>query len=121
MESFGIAPELVDLMASNEILLLCVSGSSNTSISNLLNIEEDAVKDIITTIFDFDGWKEDLEFSPYRIFEESESYLAFVGTIAELRSEFNVEPNITIDDINVMYLNCQTYSRIEDQLEQGWV
>jgi hypothetical protein len=120
MESFGISPELVDLMASNEILLMCVSGASNSSISRILNIDKDAVEEILLTIFSFNGWEDDIEFSPYGIYQADPSYISFVGSIADLNMEFNVEPNLDIDEINTMYFNCKTYSEIEDKMEVGW-
>jgi hypothetical protein len=119
MESFGVAPELVDLMASNEILLMCVSGSSNSSISRILNIDIEDVQDIISTIFNFDGWDDDLEFNPYQIYQIDNEYIAFVGEIAELIEHFMLT-DWDIDDINTMYFNCQIYSEIEDKLEVGW-
>ena len=119
MDSFGVSPELVDLMASNEILLMCVSGASNSSISRILNIDMEDVQDIISTILNFKGWEDDLEFCPYRIYQEDNEYISFVGSIAELIEHF-VLTEWDIDDINTMYFNCQIYSEIEDKLEVGW-
>ena len=128
MESFGISPDLVDLMASNEILLMCVSGSSNCSISRILNIDEESINEIISTIFDFDGWEEDLEFSPYHIYEQDESNIAFIGSIVDLfigTGRVNLsKPNkgsITIEEIDLMYRICTIYRSIEDKLEKEWV
>ena len=115
MNSFGIAPELVDLMASNDILLMCVSGSSNSAISKLLNIDEDAIKEIVSTILNFDGWTTDLDFNPYKIYQEDPSFISFVGCIAEMNN-----PEVTIDMIKVMHLSCIIYSEIEELLENGW-
>lgn len=116
MDSFGISPELVDLMASNDILLMSVSGSANKSISTILNIDEDAIKEILSTILSFDGWTKDLEFNPLKIYEQDHSYLAFVGSIAELAI-----PGITISDIILMYSMCTLYSEIESKLETDWI
>jgi hypothetical protein len=115
MSSFGISPELVDLMASNEILLMCVSGSSNTSISKLLNIDEEAVSEIVSTIFDFPGFSTDLEFSPYSIYKEDNSFISFAGSIVE------IEEDTGIEKIELMYNNCKIYSEIEERLDSDWV
>lgn len=117
MDSFGIAPELVDLMASNEILLMCVSGSSNESISRILNIDEDDIEEIISLIFDFKGWEKDLNFNPYRIYREDPDYIAFVGSIVDSRGTEDGD----IDTINTMFFNCQIYSEIEEKLDLNWV
>jgi hypothetical protein len=117
MESFGIAPELVDLMASNEILLMSVSGSSNQSISRILNIDIDSIKEIISTIFDFDGWSTDLEFSPLHVYESDNSYIAFVGAVVELFGQ----DKITIEEINTMHRNCEIYESIANKLDKEWV
>jgi len=119
MESFGIVPELVDLMASNEILLMCVSGSSNSSMSKILNIDEDSISEIILTIFDFSGWKEDLDINPLHVYEQDNSYISFVGAIAETR--IGKETTITISDIDLMFRICEIYKSIEEKLEIGWV
>ena len=116
MESFGIAPELVDLMASNEILLMCVSGSSNKSISSILNIDIEAVSEILDSILSFKGWEKDLEYSPYSIYKEDPEYISFVGTIRD--SDNN--DSTTIDTINIMYNNCKIYESIEERLEIDW-
>ena len=128
MESFGISPELVDLMASNEILLMCVSGSSNSSISRILNIDEESINEIISTIFDFDGWKEDLDFSPFHIYEQDSNRIAFIGSIVDLfvgTAKINIsdphEDDINIDKIELMYKICSIYKSIEDKLEKEWI
>jgi len=116
MESFGIAPELVDLMASNEILLMCVSGSSNNSISTILNIDIDAISEILEAILSFPGWEKDLEYSPYSIYKKDSDYISFVGSIRESDDS----DDTTIDTINIMYNNCKIYESIEERLEINW-
>jgi hypothetical protein len=64
MDTFGISPDLVDLLADKDILTMCVSGASNRSISTALDIEEEDVKKVIQAIFDFNGWEKDLSINP---------------------------------------------------------
>ena len=118
MDSFGIAPELVDLMASNEILLMCVSGSSNESISKILNIDVDAVTEILDVVLSFPGWNKDLEFSPYNIYKQDNSFIGFVGTIVETIG--NEQTDTTIDAITLMYSSCRIYEEVEEMLDVGW-
>lgn len=121
MESFGISPDVVDLMASNDILLMCVSGSSTSSISRILDIDEHAVSEIIDTVFSFSGWDSDIEFNPYKIYKEDKEYISFVGSIVDLNIEFKINPALEIKDINTMYANCEIYSTIEDKLDKEWI
>ena len=118
MESFGIAPELVDLMASNEILLMCVSGSSNESISRILNVDKESVAEILDVILTFPGWEKDLDFSPYRIFKEDSSFIGFTGQVLETIGP--EDAGINLQTIKIMYNNCKIYESIEEKLEIGW-
>lgn len=122
MDSFGIAPELVDLMACNDVLLMCVSGSSNYSISRLLNIDDVAILEILSTVLNFNGWKEDLPFNPYACYV---SLPSVVGN--SLYSSFRNEviivfgPHIIEGDIDIMYRVCKIYSEIEAKLDRDWI
>ena len=120
MDSFGIAPELVDLMASNEILLMSVSGASNKSISRILNIDETSIGEILLTVFDFAGWKEDLFFSPYRLYEIDRSLVGFIVLVKDTNELSNLT-NIGIEDIEIMYNMCSIYSEIESRLDTDWI
>jgi hypothetical protein len=121
MDNFNITPELVDLMASNDVLLMCVSGSSNSSISKILDIDEATVAEIIHTVFNFSGWGSDIELNPYNLYKDDSSYISFVGSVVDLNLEFNLNPALGIEQINTMYFNCLIYSEIEDKLDKEWV
>ena len=117
MESFGIAPELVDLMASNEVVLMCVSGSSNESISSILNMDIESISEILDVILSFSGWTKDLEFNPYNYYKEDSTLIGFIGSIREACSD----DTITLDIITTMYNICKTYDQIEGTLDRDWV
>ena len=70
VDSFGISPELVDLLADNDIITMCVSGSSNATISKNLDIEVESVNTVILTILDFTGWKYDMSINPLSIYND---------------------------------------------------
>jgi len=76
LDNFDIPGDLVDLLSDNDILTMCVSGSSNSSISRILDIDEDSVKNVIVAIFGFDGWVADLSFNPLRVANTKGEYLA---------------------------------------------
>lgn len=120
VSNFGVSPELVDLMASNDILLMCVSGSSNTSISKVLNIDEKSIKEIISLVLDFDGWTQDLDLNPYSIFNN----IALMGRI--LFRDFKIEimsvaPHTKISEMEIMYRVCRVYDKISTKLDREWV
>ena len=95
---FGISPELVDVMSSLEILVMCVSGYSNATISKTLSISEREVSSVIRNYLRFDGFSTDLKYSPIREY----------GTNRD-----SLEPEIK----NA----CDLYSILESLLDENWI
>jgi hypothetical protein len=122
MESFGVAPELVDLMACNDVLVMCVSGSSNDSISRVLNMDDTSILEILTTVLDFRGWREDLPFNPYAYYRSLPS-IRGNSLYSSFREEVIIMfgPHIIEGDICEMYRICKTYCAIEERLERDWI
>lgn len=96
---------------------MCVSGSSNESISKILNIDIDAISDILSVILNFNGWTSDLDYSPYSVYKEDPDHVAFVGTVVET----HMPGWISINEMDLAYSLCKIYSEIEDKLDQDWV
>jgi len=124
MNSFGISPELVDLLADNDILVMCVSGSSNATISRNLDIEIESINTIILTILDFTGWKYDMGINPLSIYND----LAFVNNKGgyPLFKEFDAvitkkDPSIGEKDRKTMFRVCKLYDSISSRLDKEWV
>ena len=124
MDSFGISPELVDLLADNDILVMCVSGSSNATISRNLDIEIESINTIILTILDFTGWKYDMGINPLSIYND----LAFVNNKGgyPLFKEFDAvitkkDPSIGEKDRKTMFRVCKLYDSISSRLDKEWV
>ena len=124
MNSFGISPELVDLLADNDILVMCVSGSSNATISRNLDIEIESINTIILTILDFTGWKYDMGINPLSIYND----LAFVKNKGgyPLFKEFDAvitkkDPSIGEKDRKTMFRVCKLYDSISSRLDKEWV
>lgn len=65
---------IVDLLADYDILYYCVTGLSNKVISELLDIDEEDVKNTLINRFNFSGWKVTLNFSPIYIFNRSNGF-----------------------------------------------
>jgi hypothetical protein len=121
VESFGINPDVVDLMASNEILLMCVSGASNRSISLTLNMDESDVQEIISTILDFSGWTVDLDVNPLKIY----SSLGYKGGYRRFTAFYDEMTKLyftVIDDkkIQTMFRTCRVYEQIAQRLDAEW-
>lgn len=120
-DNFGINPDVVDLVASNDILLMSVSGSSNHSISVMLDVDESVIVDVLRTVLDFDGWGDDLLTNPYYTF----SYLCNMGKtlFKDFRNEVVSTFGTTVKDadIQTMFRVCRTYDKISERLEREWV
>lgn len=122
-ERFGINPEIVDLMASNDVLLMSVSGSSNKSISTLLDIDESYVKDILSTVLDFEGWDTDLSISPYLIYERLSNATSKSGypLFREFTEEISVIHDFdSVDSLKTMFRICRIYDKISELIDKEW-
>jgi len=119
-DNFGLSENLVDLMASSDILLMCVSGSSNDSISRLLNVDEESVTEVVKQVLEFDGWAIDLPLNPYSIF----TVLANDGKVLfrPFRDEIVLVFGTLLseDSIKTMFRICRIYDKIERKLERDW-
>ena len=125
LDSFGISPDLVDLLADNDILVMCASGSSNKSISAHLDIDIRSIKEIIQSVYSFPGWEEDIEFNPLQIFNElldSGDYLFgdFKSSVTDQIDNFGLEP-IRTGGLRIMFRVCKLYESISERLEKEWV
>lgn len=114
-EKFDIRGELVDLMASYDILALSASGVSNETISSILNIDIEEVKSEIQKYLGFDGWEHTLEFNPRKMFEnyseiDDASYAIFL---------FNIKQD-GFKDANLLVDVLQRFHKLEKELENEW-
>ena len=73
LNTFGNSDCLVELMASDNILLLCASGASNDEISRTLDVDVDAVESTIIDYFGdditFSGWSDSLTINPFSMYQ----------------------------------------------------
>src|SRR3989304_2654743 len=58
-------PRVAELVSVSNILLLCVSGFSITEIADRYDFDESYVRWICNKYLGFEGWKENLGFSPW--------------------------------------------------------
>ena len=124
MSSFGISPKLVDLLADNDILTMCVSGSSNSTISKSLDIDIESVNEVVLNILDFTGWKYDMSMNPLSIYNDlavsknKGGYPLFKEFDAVITKK---DPGIGDKDRKTMFRLCKLYDSISSRLDKGWV
>lgn len=116
--TFNVSDSLVELVANSEILHMCVTGASNTSISETLDVDVQDVMSVIKAIYDFDGWVDDLGLNPYKIFEHlrntgSYQYKDFKDAVSEYSSEE--------DEVKNMFRSCRTYEKIKINIDNNWI
>ena len=116
LDNFNISGDTVDLLADNDILLMSAAGASNVSISSLLNVDLESVNRSIKHAFDFDGWPEDLEISPFVIFNS----LRNEGKYLFKDFEKMCYPIKDQKTIQTMYRICKKYERICILLDKEW-
>lgn len=122
-DKFGIDGWVVEMFANMDVLLLCVSGASNHTISEFLDIDDSMVTAIIKDTFNFDGWEKDLPLNPYKIycdglasFRDYEYY--FRPEIDTILASYKAFEYI---DIAELYLMCETFHDIEERIEHEWI
>lgn len=122
---FGIDGWVVEMYANLDILSLCVSGASNSTIVEVLDVPMDEVIKVLSDTFQFDGWKRDLPINPLRMFNlfdgqksSVEHYICFVGEVSiELRKQKELWE---VNPVKLFYM-CETFTDIEGKINDEWV
>lgn len=126
-ECFGIQGWVVELYANLDILQLCASGASNTSIVNFSDLDLEDVVEVLLTTFKFKGWEQDLPVNPYKIYnelfiklgDEGRQYLE--GTFKySLKNTLGLYPQ-SPQDVDVIYEICKTMKEIEERIQNEWI
>lgn len=108
--AFDLGNYIVDLMADYNIVLLCVSGSSNDSISKALDLDIDDIRNTIKNRLSFDGWETNLKFSPYYTYIN----MSFDDFIEVCKQFFD------INFAHKVYYMCEKCKLMGDQLDESW-
>lgn len=125
VDTFGIRDEVVEMMASDNILLLSASGASNDRISRVLDINIDSVTSAICFYLsnedvDFSGWEESLKINPFSVYQTlilltgDDEYNVYK---AEIRS---MNPEIMDDIVYTSYQVSKLYFDIDYILDEEW-
>lgn len=124
-EKLSIPRKILDYISVRDIILLCASGSSNSSISVFLQTDLDFVCETIQDIFMSDGWAIDLDVNPYQILQTIKSfgYIEGVdGCYIPFKDEIRaVAPYYSEEEVVRMFIVADRYLKIEDELEKYWV
>lgn len=111
-EKFNIPPRIVDLVAVEDILSQCVEGLSNKIIAFSYNDDITYVEKVLKEFIGFEGWKEDLDINPLKIFTTHPEYLEYCSHIA------TISPLVTQGAINRSYNLCRKYKDIRKEIEK---
>ena len=125
IKTFGVSSEMVEMMASDNILLLSASGVSNSKISEALDIEMDSVITAICTYLSnddisFSGWEESLKVNPFAIYQMlilltgDDDYNLYKAEILSMDS------SILEDIIHTSYMISKLYFDIDCVLDEEW-
>lgn len=124
-KEFGIDGWVVEMYANLDVLILCASGASNTTIEMFLEIPIYEVKKVIEETFDFAGWDKDLPVNPYKTFcsyngkvSSVEHFHDFVGTICVELGKYSGFESVKTDKL--FYL-CETMYDIERKIQDEWI
>lgn len=124
-DKFGIDKWVVEMYANMDILSLCVSGASNKSIENILEIPIDEVKLIIKDVFEFDGWEKDLPINPYRMFcsydGEISSVVHFNVFVSDVLVELGKYSGFESVKAEKIFYMCETMYNIERKIRDEWI
>jgi hypothetical protein len=120
LERFNIPGELVDILSVSDILLMSVSGACNESIADTLEVDVDFVKEVLTTMYDFEGWNTDLTVNPYRIYS---GLRVGVDLNLEEFSRIVGERDETLDENNLrrLFSMCDIYNKLENRIDSEWI
>lgn len=123
-EKFGIDGWVVEMYANMDILSLCVSGASNDSIIEFLELPANEVLKVLQDTFEFEGWKTDLPFNPYKLFTDYvgiissvEHFACFTGDLAIELSKYGLHE---IKPDKIFYM-CETMYDIERKINDEWI
>lgn len=122
-DKFGIDGWVVEMYANLDILSLCVSGASNDTIVNFLEIPMEEVVKVLEDTFKFSGWEKDLPFNPYRLFCSYNGIISSVDHFVSFTMDVAIELAKSGNFVNqekVFYM-CETYKDIEERIEDEWI
>lgn len=121
---FGIDGWIVEMYANLDILSLCVSGACNDSIVKFLELPMAEVIKAISDVFEFDGWKSDLPFNPYKMWNlydgDKSSVDHFISFTEEVSAEIS-KNGLSYLKPEKLYYMCEAFKDIEERIQNEWI
>jgi hypothetical protein len=112
MSKFNASSQVVELIASWEILLFCASGRSNLSISRFLDMDVDYITEVIQDNLKFQGFEYDLDLNPSSIFSR-------IGNFDEFVAEIKAVSPLAFDKELVLWYNvCNKFDSIRKEIDE---
>lgn len=108
----GISMEIVELLSVDEILKQCVFGLSVSHIANYIDQNEKYVREVLLAFLDFEGWNEDLDFSPIACYNRSNTREEFSEDVKSFSHVTNTCGFIFMYDL------CRKYKEIEERIKK---
>ena len=102
---------ILDYIAVQEILRLHANGLSYKKIAVTVELDEDYILDTIISFLNAIPFKEDLDFNPLFIYENSNDY-------DEFRAKCNISPITNESDISNSWDSCRVYLMLASAVEE---
>ena len=112
MDKYNIPEPVVDMIAVEPILRHCVTGYSISKIVRYTLMQRKYVKATINEYFEFDGWDDDLDFSPLAFYRRS------FGSVVRFEEEIKMISSIENDIIAFLFFICKRYEGIVKEIEK---
>jgi len=112
MNDYNIPEPVVDMIAVEPILRHCVTGYSVSKIVRYTLMQRKYVKTVINEYFEFDGWTDDLDFSPIAFYNRSQ------GNVVRFEEEIKMISSIKNDMIAFLFFICKQYREIVEEIEK---
>lgn len=112
MNKHGIPEVVVDMIAVEPILRHCVTGYSTSKIVRYTLMQRKYVKATINEYFEFDGWTDDLDFSPIAFYRRSQE------NVIRFEEEIRMVSSIENDMIAFLFYICRRYEGILKEIEK---
>ncbi|MEM4134559.1 MAG: hypothetical protein QXV73_05120 [Candidatus Micrarchaeia archaeon] len=111
--TFNIPTLYIDYIACYPILIDCVTGYSNASISRRNRVPEDYVQDVIIDFLNFLGWEEDLDINPYAIYKKTSGNFEFFTQEVLISSAY-----LTLEDIKFIFRICKRFNKLKSWADE---
>jgi hypothetical protein len=106
-QKFNIPPQYIDYIACEKLLLDCVSGYGNKTISRRHKLPIDYVKDVIIDFLGFPGFDIDLDISPIALYNLSNKNLLHFQ-----QNVVNHSAYLEYEDAKFLFKICRKFDKL---------